>query len=228
MSNFKLFSLWILLTALTSACAHQRTYIGETVAPVNVETVNCVMLVIANDWPSLERNLNYCKDYQNADGISALMMSAYKNQMEIFEKLIASGSNVALKDKSGSDTLFYAVNFHRVEMVKRLRDSGAMITMNDFKVNALWVALQKSKFELVHALNPSTEEVNLTGEDGWTAIYFAIRREDDKILDLILAAGPLLDIKDSSGVSPFEFAKNEVKWSYAVKSLSQSLKKRAK
>ena len=220
MSHLKLFCRWILLMVLTSACAHQRSYVGETVAPINLETVNCVKLVIANDWPSLERNISYCKDYQNIEGISPLMMSAYKNQMEIFEKLIAAGSNVALKDKSGSDTLFYAVNFHRVEMVKRLRASGAAIKMNDFNVNALWVALQKSKFELVQALNPTADEVNLTGEDGWTAIYFAIRREETEIFDLIIKAGANPNTKDSEGVSPYNFAKDEVKWSYARRKLA--------
>lgn len=220
MSKTKLIYLWILLTFLVSSCAHQKNYIGETTSPLNLGTVDCIKLVTAGDWASLEKNIDYCKNYQNADGISPLMMSAYKNQAQIFENLMTSGSALRLKDKSGSDVLFYAVNFHRVDMIKKLRVSGAPITMNDFNVNALWVALQKSKAEVIRALNPTTEEVNLAGDDGWTALYFAIRREEPGILDFIIAAGANPNIKDSEGVSPYNFAKDEVKWAYATKKLS--------
>lgn len=222
----------LIILIITSACAHQKSYIGETAVPLQLRSIDCVKLAIADDWSSLEKNMDYCKNFQNTEGISPLMICAYKNRPQIFEKLIAAGSDVNLKDKSGSDALFYAVNFHRVEMIKQLRASGAQITMNTFNVNALWVALQKSKFEVIEALAPKSEEVNLAGDDGWTALYFAIRREESEALDLILAAGAHSDIKDSEGVSPYQFAKNEVKWSYAVKSLSRPrtipMKKRAK
>ncbi len=64
------------------------------------------------------------------------------------------------------------------------------------------------------------EELNLQGEDGWNAIYFAIRREEKDILDFLLEKGVQVNLVDSEGMSPYLFAKDEVKWDYAVKRLS--------
>lgn len=220
MSQTRRLSYWILLIVILSACAHKQYYVTETAAPLKMIGVDCVRLVINGDWDALKAHIDYCKNYQNADGISPLMMSAYKNQLQIMENLLAAGSDVHLKDQSGSDVLFYAVNFHRAEMIKRLRAQGARITMNEFKVNALWIALQKSKFEVIKNLNPTPEEINLQGEDGWNAVYFAIRREEEEIFDFLLEKGVQVNMVDSEGVSPYLFAKDEVKWDYAVKKLS--------
>lgn len=220
MSRTRRLYYWIVLIVILSACAHKQNYVAETTAPLKINDVDCVRLVITGDGDELKTHIDYCKNYQNADGISPLMMSAYKNQQQIMEILLAAGSDVHLKDQSGSDALFYAVNFHRVEMIKRLRAQGARITMNEFKVNALWIALQKSKIDIIKNLNPSQEELNLQGEDGWNAIYFAIRREEKDILDFLLEKGVQVNLVDSEGMSPYLFAKDEVKWDYAVKRLS--------
>lgn len=212
--------LWITLIFILGACAHHQPNVGETAAPVNLSKIDCVKLVVAGHWPVISEHLDYCKNYKNSEGISTLMMSVYKDQWDIFQNLIAAGSDIHQVDESGSDALFYAINFQRLKMVQRLRESGARVTMNAFKVNSLWVALQRSSAQLIKVLQPTNEEVNLKGDDGWTALYFAIRREEKEIFDLILAAGAQTNIRDSEGASPYLFAKDEVKWDYATQKLA--------
>lgn len=205
---------------LFSGCAHEEQIRGQLAAPLNRAQVDCISLVTKNDPQVFLQNIEACKNYQNSDGLSTLMMAIYKNRKNIFDILMKANANVQLMDGSGTDALFYAVNFHRVDMIKELRVNGAKIQMSTLGVNALWVALQKSKIEVLTALNPTQEEVNLQGDDGWNSVYFAIRRQEAAALDLIIKKGVNTNIKDSEGVSPLAFARDEVKWDYAVKKLA--------
>ena len=206
---------------LFSSCAHEEQMLGRLSAPLNITMVDCIPLVTKDDAQVFLQNIEACKNYQNVDGLSTLMMAIYKNRKNIFEMLLNANANVQLVDASGTDALFYAVNFHRVEMIKELRARGAKIQMSSLGVNALWVALQKSKIEVLTMLDPSREEVNLQGDDGWNSVYFAIRRQEEAALDLLLKKGVNTNIKDTEGISPLAFARDEVKWDYAVKRLSR-------
>jgi ankyrin repeat protein len=170
---------------LLSGCAHETKNLGQLAEPLKISMADCIPLVTNDEAGLLLQNIESCRDYQNADGVSTLMMAIYKNRKNIFDLLIKANANIQLLDGAGTDALFYAVNFHRVDMIKELRARGAKIRMSHLGVNALWVALQKSKIDVLTSIDPTMEEVNLQGDDGWNSVYFAIRRQEEAALDLI-------------------------------------------
>jgi ankyrin repeat protein len=80
------------------------------------------------------------------------------------------------------------------------------------------MAIQLGTYEMVELMDPSFEEVNIAADDGWTAIYFAIRKQDEQTLDYLIKKGACVNIKDTLNQSPEDFAK-EVGWKYAQSNL---------
>jgi len=116
------------------------------------------------------------------------------------------------------NALHYAVIHNQPKMIDLLRQNGAEIKPNAHGVTSLMMAIQLGNYEMVEQLNPKFEDVNIAADDGWTAIYFAIRKEDKRILDLLLAKGACVNFKDTYVQTPMDFAK-EVGWKYAIEKL---------
>lgn len=200
---------------LEQAPEHSLEVASPTAAQPAIHS--CFQYITNGNIEDFKKEIQTCATYANAHGMTTLMFAVYKNQKEIVDHLLQLEQvDVNAVDRSGDSALFSAVVSNRTEMVEALRAKGAKIKLNAMGVSPLWIALQNSRAELIFALSPTKEEVNLRGDDGWNAIYFAIRRMQVSVFNFILESGVDIKIKDSEGKSPLDFARDEVKWDYAV------------
>jgi len=204
-----LFSLTVFASALTlSSCASNN-------GPKRISNPDdCMKYVFANDLDSLKEYSYDCVNYHAENGVTTLMMAVAKGNSEIVNWLLESGANQNSVNYLRQNALHYAVIHNQPKMIDLLRQNGAEIKPNAHGVTPLMMAIQLGNFQMVELMNPKFEDVNVAADDGWTAIYFAIRKEDRKILDYLIAKGACVNFQDTYVQTPMDFAK-EVGWKYA-------------
>ena len=74
-------------------------------------------------------------------GKTALMISAYKEQVQVMQKLLDHGADIELGDKNGMTALHIAVDSEKVESVKTLLKNGAKVNATDS--NLQWAPLHR-------------------------------------------------------------------------------------
>jgi ankyrin repeat protein len=171
----------------------------------------CMRYLFAQDLESIKANSSECVHYRTEEGLTLLMMAASKGYTDIAQYLIEKGANVNSVNSIKQNALHFAVVHQKPEMVKLLVDNETEIKPNNFGITSLMMAVQLGTFEMVEMLDPSFEEVNIQADDGWTAVYFAVRKQDEKILDYLIEKGACINVRDDYKQTPVDFA-NEVGW----------------
>ena len=179
------------------------------------ESSDCMRMLFAQDLEGLKEKTEECVRYRTEEGITLLMMASSKGFYEIAEFLIEKGANVNSVNNVKQSALHYAAVHKQPKMIQLLKANNAEIKPNNHGITSLMTSIQMGTFEMVELHDPNFEDVNIRADDGWTAIYFAIRREDEKMLDFLLARGACINLKDDYKQTPLEFAK-EVGWKKAV------------
>lgn len=187
-----------------SACSHTP----ETKEMASASP--CMRYLFAQDLESIKAHPE-CITYRTEEGLTLLMMAASKGYADIAEYLIEKGANVNSVNAIKQNALHFAVVHQKPEMVKILVEHETEIKPNTFGITSLMMAIQLGTFEMVEMLDPSFEEVNIQADDGWTAVYFAVRKQDEKILDFLIDRGACVNVRDEYKQTPAEFA-SEVGW----------------
>lgn len=178
----------------------------------------CMKFLFANDTKSIEEYSDDCINYRSEENeVTLLMMAVAKGNMEMAQFLIANQANVNAVNSLKQNALHYAVIHNKPKMIRLLRSNDGQIVQNIHGITSLMMAIQLGTFEMVEQLNPSYEDINTAADDGWTALYFAIRKQDPQILDYLLERGACINFSDDIQ-TPIEFATTE-KWTYAVEKL---------
>jgi ankyrin repeat protein len=202
--NIKILTLAAALYVM-SACSHSV----ET--KEMAEASPCMRYLFAQDLESIKANSSECVNYRTEEGLTLLMMAASKGYTDIAQYLIDNGANVNSLNSIKQNALHFAVVHQKTEMVKLLVEHDTEIKPNNFGITSLMMAIQLGTFEMVEMLDPSFEEVNIAADDGWTAVYFAVRKQDEKILDYLIDKGACINVRDVYKQTPVEFA-TEVGW----------------
>lgn len=164
-----------------------------------------------------------CKDFQSQTGMTTLMMAIAKDHNDFAETLMEAGAEVNATDNGGNSALIYAANKNNARLVQILRRHGARIEIVKNNLSGLMMAVRNSSVDLIKLMNPTVEELNLKAEDGWSAIYFAVRRADPEILKYLLDQGACVKSNDNYQQRPIDFAK-EIKWQEGQKLLQRKTK----
>jgi ankyrin repeat protein/serine/threonine protein kinase len=155
-------------------------------------------------------------------GRSVFLSACFSSSLEIFNYLIElTDVNINQADREGSSAVHYAVKANQLEMVKRLIEKGADLTVPNKKgqlpqevceseeimavleeaINnkyALLKAVQQIDFNQVKLLLkfPYTD-INCVNEDGRTCLYFACMSENLEMISLLLDNGADPNILDN-------------------------------
>ncbi len=177
-------------------------------------------MLFDQDLNGLNEKKSECVKFHASSGVTLLMMASAKGFEDIGKFLIENGADVNAFDETEQSALHYAAVHRQPKMIALLRNHKAKIKPNRQGITSLMTSIQLGTYETVVNHQPNFEEVNISADDGWTAIYFAIRREDEKIFDFLIQQGACVDIKDSYQQSPIDFAK-EVGWKFAINKMKK-------
>ena len=162
----------------------------------------------------------------NRAGRNAVHVSVHTASEACFELLLPLMENVDVRTVQGVDehgvpiSVFNETSLHlasakgQMAMARALLKRGAdRMARDNSQYSPLHCAAQMGALSCVILLvgrpeKPSLtpDEVNSTNKDGCTALHCAAINAHEKICGVLLAAGALLDAKDSSGFTPLQFA----------------------
>ncbi|MGZ3690945.1 MAG: ankyrin repeat domain-containing protein [Pseudobdellovibrio sp.] len=201
----------IVVCAFLSACASDDSNVRHSIPDADSD---CMQFIFKGKTEDFKAAGNRCLIHRSENEGSMLMIAAQKGNVELVKYLIEKGANVNSVNITKQSALHLAVLNHHLDIVEILKANGAEIKQNSFGITPLMSAVQLGNFEMVQALEPTFEDINLLADDGWTAIYFAIRRRDKQIFDYILEGGACVNFVDHYSQTPVDFAR-ESGWTYA-------------
>lgn len=207
------------------SCASVQTDSKEPVKDKTQDTLSrhCFDLIIENKTKEFIQQINECKNVQNQMGLTTLMLAIAKENIDLVDALIEAKVDVNFVDNAGMTALVFAANKNNKRIVQLLRRGGARIEIVGNNLTGLMMAARNSSVELIQVMNPTVAEINLPAEDGWTAIYFAITRQDADVVTYLLDHGACTAVKDVEQQTPFEYAK-ELDWKEGMKILKRKTK----
>lgn len=183
----------------------------------------CFNFIIENKTKEFVEKINECKNVRNTMGLTPMMLAIAKENIDLVEALIAAQVDVNELDGAGMTALVFAANKNNVRIVQLLRRAGARIEVVNNNLSGLMMAARNSSLELIQVMKPTPPEINIPAEDGWTAIYFAINRQDLDILRYLLDHGACTSVKDVNQQTPLQYAE-ELDWKAGAKILKRKNK----
>ena len=159
-------------------------------------------------------------------GRTAFHLSVHTASEECFELLLPLMEDVDVRTVQGTDengkanVLFHETSLHiacakgQMAMARALLRRGAnRMAKDNNQFSPLHCAAQMGALSCVILLvgrpekpSLSPDEVNATNAQGWTSLHYAAFGGYEKICGVLLAAGALLDAKDSAGITPLFIA----------------------
>lgn len=135
----------------------------------------------------------------------------YSKSIKTTEMILRKGVDIT-KYFSVNDTLmsplYYAVYYKKsIPLVQILLESGAPINDGKKDWSPLMAAVLTHNIDLVTELIKHNANVNLTGIHNWTALHFASRENQPKIVEVLLKSGADIKIKDEWGRTARKVAK---------------------
>ncbi|MFN9069092.1 MAG: ankyrin repeat domain-containing protein, partial [Bdellovibrionales bacterium] len=122
----------------------------------------------------------------------------------------------------GDTALNYVVSRNQLEAAHFLVSRGArVVSQREDGISSLMQALQIGTPEMALTLMTDTEALNQFAEDGWTPLYFSIRRQDIRLLTALIDRGACVNVFDSYRQTPLDFAR-EVKWTDGEKIIAKA------
>lgn len=181
----------------------------------------CFRFVGQNQLPEFIAKKIECQNHRSEQGTTILMLASARGHVEMLKEILNLKVDVNEPDFQGDTAIHYAVSTNQVASAKLLIASGARVkSQRPDGITSLMQAVQFGSGEMVEILSEDLEAINDPAEDGWTALYFAIRRNDIRILNRLLQKGACPIVFDSYQQTPLDFAK-EVKWVEAVNLLEK-------
>ncbi|MGA8258836.1 MAG: ankyrin repeat domain-containing protein [Arenicellales bacterium] len=148
-------------------------------------------------------------NHANHNGGTPIMYAALSGDPGMISLLLRHGAAVNAAAKNGWTALMIASVKGYVDVARVLLDHGADAGRADmFSWTPLMRAVYEDRPHIVQLLLArDTAGVNTPGEKGMTALHLAVLKRDPEVVKLLLAAGADPGIKDDSGRTAADFAR---------------------
>ncbi len=178
-----------------------------------------LFLAIATDQLDIIRLLHkkgVSLEIEGKYGDKPIVYAFEKNRREIVEYFIDHNTDTSTNDKYGNTLLMLAVQNNWDILVNNfLHNSDISIDeQNDMGNTALHYAMHNNNINIVNVLLGKNVNISLVNRQGETALHFYLKRTkkyDTNIVFKLLKAGLRIDIKDKSGRTAQDLAKNNIK-----------------
>ena len=152
-------------------------------------------------------------DAKDKNGTTALMAAAWNGHHEVVEILLQNGADVNAKTPEGVTAVTFASEDGHQEVVKLLIAAGAREASDDSDVSQdadyFIEAAFEGRADVVEDLLNKGFDVNLTRQDGTTALCAAAYQGQVEVLKLLLERGAAINEKGMEGVTALMMAAGE-------------------
>lgn len=202
----------------------------------SIDNEGSTALIIASSTGSeeivkllLERGANV--NISNNQGATALIVASHKGNEKIVELLLAQRDiDIDVFTDSGS-ALFYAVSAGHEKIVKLLLKSGAKVHINkkvgkgfqtiyaydltlnpsllfllDNTMKRIYIETLKGEKSFEYFLNTTHADINIKDNNGNTALFLALEKENIASIKLLLERGVNVNSVNNKGETPLIFA----------------------
>ena len=138
-----------------------------------------------------------------------LISAAEHGYLDIIEYLLDKGALINDVDKCGETALMHASSRGHFDVVKLLCSKGADINIKNYGYSAVMLASGERHVEIVKFLAKKWANLNYQNDHGETALIRAVKFNNKKMIDLLIALGARMDIKDKNGKTAEECADTE-------------------
>jgi ankyrin repeat protein len=151
---------------------------------------------------------------RTTEGITTLHEAARGGNKRILDLLIEKGVDVNATDKHGKTPLHWAVEFgqyNQEETVELLIAAGAKVWVEN---KAGFSPIEESLFtdnQTIANLLVSTIELNTPDDSGDTPLHRAVRKNNVKLVKILIEYGANVNAKDKQGDTPLDVAVNYVR-----------------
>lgn len=143
-------------------------------------------------------------DVRNSRSYTALMLAARHKKTRLGELLLEAGADVNLRNKYGETAIMLASYHGQMDMVKQLHEKGAEFDHAGW--NPLIYAATNGYHEIVTFLLDSGANINVTTDNGTTALMMAVRGSHYDTVKLLLARGANLQASNEAGETALDWA----------------------
>ncbi len=207
----------LLFMSLLVSCSNKPS------APPAQSGSECLRIVAQNRLEEFKLRKSECLLHRSDHGTTPLMLATARGHLEMMSELIDAGADVNEVDKLGDTAIHYAVATNRLQAAQLLMKRGArVVSQREDGISGLMQAVQIGSFDMIKTLTADREALNQPADDGWTALYFAIRRADPQILTWLLEHGACINTFDTYRQTPLQFAQ-EVKWKVGENILTKAV-----
>jgi len=166
---------------------------------------NSLSILFAEGNPQSEQ-----KD-SNKNNKFALSMSLFhaigKGDIDMVEKLVASGADIHRRNLDGMTPLIYASKVGDIGIVKYMIKCGSFINMMDrYGYTALIYAIKNNDLDIVQCLIENKININSVNEYGYTPLIYAIKLRHIEIIKCLVDNGANVNELDKNVYTPLFYA----------------------
>ncbi|MCR4623430.1 MAG: ankyrin repeat domain-containing protein [Alphaproteobacteria bacterium] len=184
-------------------------YLVENGADINIQGENESTALINSIWDKNKNEVTHLLlnqpdiklDLKGQDGKTALFWAVDTENTDMVERLINMEADSNIADDKGNTPLMIAVNRGYNNVVKLLVESGADVTKLDANGNTILInAIKYKNNEIINfLLDQPSIKLNVKGQYGKTALYWAVDNNNLKITDKLIERGANYKIIDDKG-----------------------------
>ena len=151
-------------------------------------------------------------DYQDENGLSAVMITALKGHVEAFRLLVYAGADVKLRNKSGETAITLSELNQNRDLFEKVMLEFALEkgNRNAGGFYALHCAARRGDLDVVRLLTSRGYDVNVPDGDGYTPLMLAAKEGHGSMCELLISHGANCDIKNARGETALSLARKIV------------------
>jgi pectate lyase len=148
----------------------------------------------------------------NRSSVASIYLAAFLGDQARVRELIESGTDINAKDQSGMTPLLRAISGRQIQLAKFLVENGANISIgNKWGQAPLIYALWNRDPGMVQWLLDKGADTNTKDNTplGYTSLHWSVRMGNQKLTELVLAAGADVNLKGNGGKTALQLAKEK-------------------